>query len=155
MPAESTSTRRSSPWRTPAVISCLSIVVNAIGNWLVINRLGGGHAGLAAVTSLVALLNFAILMVLLRRRIGVFAGLGSAVIRLALASLAVGVACIVVRAGVASVVPVDRVAGRALVAGLAVPIAAAVFGGVAGALGVREVDDVVQRLRARTSRVAR
>lgn len=141
--------------RTPAVISCLSIVVNAIGNWLVINRLGGGHAGLAAVTSLVALLNFAILMVLLRRRIGVFAGLGSAVIRLALASLAVGVACIVVRAGVASVVPVDRVAGRALVAGLAVPIAAAVFGGVAGALGVREVDDVVQRLRARTSRVAR
>src|SRR5262249_32004986 len=46
--------------RTPALISCLSIVVNAGGNWLVINRFSGGHAGLAAVTSLVALLNFAI-----------------------------------------------------------------------------------------------
>ena len=141
--------------RTPALIACLSIVVNAIGNWLVINRLGGGHAGLAAVTSLVALVNFAVLMLLLRRRIGAFTGLGPAVARLLVASLAVAGTCVAVRAGVASFVPIDRVAGRALVAGLAIPTAAAVFAGVAGALGVREVGDVVRRVRGRAGRSTR
>lgn len=141
--------------RTPAVISCLSIVVNAAGNWLVINRLGGGHTGLAAVTSLVALLNFGILMVLLRGRIGEFTGLGSAVLRLSVASVAVGVTCLAVRAGVATFVPVDRLGGRALVAGIAVPLAAAAFAGVAGALGVEEVGTLVRRVRGRARRRAR
>jgi putative peptidoglycan lipid II flippase len=141
--------------RTPALISCLSIVVNAAGNWLVINRLGGGHTGLAAVTSLVALLNFGILMVVLRGRIGAFPGLGSAVLRLSVAAVAVGLTCLAVRAGVATVVPVDRLAGRALVAGIAVPLAAAVFAGVAGALGVEEVGTAVQRVRGRAWRQTR
>lgn len=141
--------------RSPALISCLSIVVNAAGNWLVINRLGGGHTGLAAVTSLVALLNFGILMVLLRGRIGALAGLGPAVLRLSVASAAVGLTCVAVRAGVAAFVPVDRLAGRALVAGTAVPLAAAVFVGVAGALGVQEVGSIVQRVRGVALRRAR
>jgi putative peptidoglycan lipid II flippase len=138
--------------RTPATISCLSIVVNAIGNWLVINQLGGGHTGLAAVTSLVALLNFGILFVLLRRRIGSFPGLGQAVVRLSVASLGVGLTCLAVRAGVGLVLPVDGFAGRALIAATAVPAAAVVFAGVAAALGVREVGAVVQRVRARVGR---
>lgn len=141
--------------RTPALISCLSIVVNAVGNWMVINRLGGGHTGLAAVTSLVALLNFAILMVLLRRRIGAFTGLGGVVARLVIASFAVGLTCVAVRSGVAAFVPVDRTSGRALVTAIALPAAAVAFATVASLLGVREIGDVVERVRARARRIAR
>lgn len=133
--------------RTPALISCLSIVVNAAGNWLVMHGLGGGHTGLAAVTSLVALLNFSILFVLLRRRIGAFAGLGTTVLRLGVASLAVGATCLAVRALVGLATPIDHTLGRALVTAIAVPAAAAVFAGVAAALGVGEVASVVRRLR--------
>lgn len=140
--------------RTPALISCLSILVNAGGGWLVINRLGGGHTGLAAITSLVALLNFAILFALLRRRIGAFAGLGVAVLRLSLASAAVGVSCLGVRALVALAVPIDDVSGRALVTFIAVPVGAVAFAGAAAWLGVTEVGDVARRILGRI-RVAR
>ena len=132
--------------RTPALISCLSIVVNAGGNWVVVNRLGGGHAGLAAVTSVVALLNFAILFVLLRRRIGRFPGLGTAVARLLAAAVVVGVVCVVVRAAVAWFLPLDGVPGRALVVGIAVPTAAVAFAAVARALGVEEAGALLRRL---------
>jgi len=135
--------------RTPAVISCLSIVVNAVGNWLVIHVLSGGHAGLAAVTSLVALLNFAILFGLLRARIGSFPGLGLAVLRLGLASVAVGLACVAVRFGVGLFVSVDRTPGRALVALFALPIGVAVFGWVAATLGITEVGELARRLGER------
>lgn len=138
--------------RTPASISCLSIVVNALGNWLVINRFGGGHAGLAFVTSLVALLNFAVLMVLLRRRIGAFEGLGSAVLRLAAASLVVGLVCMAIRWCIGLLVPLDQLVGRALVVGAAIPAAAAAFALVAAALGVDEVGTVARRVRGRASR---
>jgi len=135
--------------RTPAVISCLSIVVNAAGNWLVINRLGGGHTGLAAVTSAVALLNFAILFSILRGRIGAFPGLGGAVVRLVAASLAVGASCLAVRAAVGLVLPLDAVPGRAAVAIVAIPVGAMVFATVAAWLGVSEVSDLARRVRGR------
>jgi len=141
--------------RTPAAISCLSIAVNAAGNWLVIHRLGGGHAGLAGVTSLVALLNFAILFVLLRRRIGSFPGLGAAVLRLGIASLVVGVVCLVVRSGVGLFLPVDGLAGRAAIASLAVPLAAAAFVVAAAALGVQEIRPMAERALARARRAVR
>jgi putative peptidoglycan lipid II flippase len=140
--------------RTPALISCLSILVNALGNWLVINRFGGGHTGLAFVTSLVALLNFAVLMVLLRRRIGAFAGLGSVLLKLATASLVVGLVCIAIRWGVGLLVPVDQLLGRALIAGAAIPAAATAFALVAAALGVDEVGTVARRLQGWTARRA-
>jgi len=139
--------------RTPAVISCLSIVANAAGNWLVINRLGGGHAGLAAVTSGVAVLNFTILYVLLRARIGVFPGLGKAVARLSIAAAAVGVVCLAVRGLVGLAMPLDALPGRALVTAIAIPTGALVFGIVASSLGVNEVAEIVQRVRGRLRRV--
>lgn len=135
--------------RTPALISCLSIVVNVAGNWLVINRLGGGHTGLAAVTSTVALLNFAILFSILRGRIGAFPGLGGAVVRLVAASIAVGASCLAVRAAVGLFLPLDAVPGRAAVALVAIPVGAAVFATVAAWLGVTEVSDLARRVRGR------
>lgn len=132
--------------RTPATISVLSIVVNAVCNWFVIHRLGGGHAGLAAVTSLVALLNFSLLFVLLRRRIGSFPGLGLAVARLVVACAAVAATCMAVRATVGVWLPVDETGGRALVAALAVPAAATAFFAVAWALGFDEARTILAGL---------
>src|SRR5881296_356213 len=60
--------------RTPMLVSVLSIGVNYVLNWTFVRRLGFGHLGLALATSAVALGNFALLYVVLRRRIGRFGG---------------------------------------------------------------------------------
>src|SRR5881296_4760432 len=60
--------------RTPMLVSVVSIGVNYALNWMFVRRLGFGHLGLALATSAVALGNFALLYVVLRRRIGRFGG---------------------------------------------------------------------------------
>jgi putative peptidoglycan lipid II flippase len=55
---------------TPMRVSLLSIGLNLGLNWTFVHVLGFGHAGLAVSTSLVALVNFALLAFVLRRRIG-------------------------------------------------------------------------------------
>ena len=57
--------------QTPMKVSAISVVVNLASNWLVIRVLHLGHGGLALSTSVVALCNSALLLVLLRRRTGV------------------------------------------------------------------------------------
>src|SRR4029077_4861791 len=56
--------------RTPMLVSLVSIAVNYVLNWTFVRRLGFGHVGLALSTSAVALGNFGLLYVVLRRRIG-------------------------------------------------------------------------------------
>src|SRR5207237_6423284 len=70
--------------RTPMLVSLVSIAVNYALNWTFVRRLGFGHVGLALSTSAVALGNFGLLYLVLRRRIG---GLGGH-LRAALARLA-------------------------------------------------------------------
>src|SRR5207247_10679129 len=73
-PPHSFPTRRSSDLdaRTPMLVSVLSMVTNYALNWLFVRRLGFGHVGLALATSAVALGNFGLLFVVLRRRVGGF-----------------------------------------------------------------------------------
>src|SRR4051794_7797310 len=54
----------------PMVVSLFSIGLNAALNWFFTFRLGLGHRGLALSTSLVALTNFLLLYVMMRRYIG-------------------------------------------------------------------------------------
>jgi len=56
--------------RTPMNVSALSVAINLTSNWLAIHVLHLGHAGLALSTSVVALWNSALLLILLRRRTG-------------------------------------------------------------------------------------
>ncbi|HEY8517521.1 MAG TPA: murein biosynthesis integral membrane protein MurJ [Candidatus Binatia bacterium] len=135
--------------RTPALISCLSILINATGGWLVVHWLDGGHAGLAGVTSAVALLNFALLFGLLRGRLGAFPGLAADVGRLLVAAAAVAVVCVTVRVAIGLVLPLDAPLGRAAVSALGVLAGAATFAGVASALGVGEVRELIRRVAAR------
>jgi putative peptidoglycan lipid II flippase len=53
---------------TPMNVSFLAIAVNVLLNWLFTFRLGLGHRGLALSTGCVAVINFAVLYVLMRRR---------------------------------------------------------------------------------------
>jgi putative peptidoglycan lipid II flippase len=54
--------------RTPMTVSVLMIVVNFIMNWVLVGLLA--ERGLALSTSVVALLNFTLLYVMIRRRVG-------------------------------------------------------------------------------------
>src|SRR5712691_7807197 len=74
--------------RVPALVSLLSIATNYVLNWMFVRQLGFGYVGLAFATSAVALGNFALLYVILRRRIGQFGPHGLRTLwRIALATL--------------------------------------------------------------------
>lgn len=135
--------------RTPALVSCLSILVNATLNWVAIRRLGFGHAALAMATSLVALMNFAILFVVLTRRIGAMAGLGRALVGIAIATLVVGAVCLGVQASVGAVWSLGTVSGRALTVGIAVPLGAAAYVAVGARLGLTEITTALARVGAK------
>lgn len=73
--------------RTPMLVSIVSIVVNLTLNWTLVHVLGLGHVGLALSTSAVALGNFVLLYLFLRRRIGPFGGrLGATLLRIVVAT---------------------------------------------------------------------
>jgi putative peptidoglycan lipid II flippase len=73
--------------RTPMFISLFSIAVNYLMNSLLVSRFG--HVGLAFSTSTVALVNFLLLAIFMRRRIHRFGGrrLGSTILRICAASV--------------------------------------------------------------------
>jgi putative peptidoglycan lipid II flippase len=56
--------------RTPMLVSAASIAINIGAAFVLVKRLGMGHAGLALSTSMVALFGAAVLFALLRRRTG-------------------------------------------------------------------------------------
>jgi putative peptidoglycan lipid II flippase len=135
--------------RTPALVSCLSIAVNALLNWIAIWKLGFGHVGLAMATSAVAILNLAILFVILRRRIGPMPGVGAALWRIALAGVAVGLVCQGAKIGLQPIVDADTFAGRAVIVAVVIPAGATAFGAVGAVLGLTEIGEVAGRLRRR------
>ena len=79
--------------RTPMTISLISIVVNYITAWTMMNLSGLGHAGLALSTSAVAIFGSVVLFAILSNRIGGVHGreLLSSIMRIILASIAMGV----------------------------------------------------------------
>jgi putative peptidoglycan lipid II flippase len=133
--------------RTPALVSCLSILVNAVGNWVAIRWLGLGHTGLALITALVATANFGVLFVVLTGRVGRFEGLGRATMRMAVATLGVVAVCVATKALVATAIAPGMMA-RATVVAVAVPTAALVFGALGARLGLEETQWMVRRLGA-------
>ena len=78
--------------RTPMLISLLSIAVNYVMNSLLVHRFG--HVGLACSTSAVALVNFLLLALFMRRRLGRFDGrrLGFTVLKICGATIPMALA---------------------------------------------------------------
>jgi putative peptidoglycan lipid II flippase len=137
--------------RTPALVSCLSIAVNALGNWAMIEWLGLGHVGLALMTAAVATANFVILFVILTRRVGRFAGLWSAVGRIVAATSGVALACVAAKA-LAAATLVPGWPARAAIVAAAVPGGAAAFAVLGTLLGLEEVAILRDRIRRRLPR---
>ena len=88
--------------RAPVVVSVFSIALNYGLNHLFVERLGWGHWALALSVSLVATLNFSLLLLFMRAKIGGIGGrrLLTAVLKIGFASAVMGLGCKAVAAAI-------------------------------------------------------
>jgi putative peptidoglycan lipid II flippase len=121
--------------RTPMLVSIVSIGVNYGLNWALVRELHFGHVGLALATSSVALGNFALLYVFLRRRIGRFDG-RSTLPRMVLATAIMAAAVWGVGVTIGPALPARPIFRYALHLLATVPLAVAVFWGACRTLAV-------------------
>ena len=138
--------------KTPALVSCLSILINASLGWMAVRHLGFGHAALALVTSCVALANFAVLYALLTRRIGQIQGILGALRGICLSALVLAMACFAVRMVVSWWLPLGSFTGQLAVVATAIPLGVVVFVTVAGRLGLTEIATLRSRVWGLLSR---
>jgi putative peptidoglycan lipid II flippase len=128
--------------RTPMLISLGSIAVNYLMNSLLVGPFG--HVGLAFSTSAVALVNFLLLALFMRRRLGLLGGrqLAITVLKIALASAALAVVAWIVNEN-AGVLPFHGLAlefGRVVIA---MVFAGATFFLVCRLLQVKELQEAI------------
>ena len=139
---------------TPMMVSFLSIATNyGLNQWFTFH-LGWGHRGLAFSTGLVALINFSLLYMLMRRHTGRLESrqMAATLGKLAVAGAVLGAVC---WAALAWVLPAAAQAGVVVKAGaLGVTIAAAgaAFFAVAFMLRIEELDDVAAMARRKLGR---
>lgn len=137
--------------RTPMLVSLGSIGVNYAMNSLLVSRFG--HVGLAFSTSTVALVNFLLLALLMRRRIQRLEGrrLGSTVARILAASLLMAAAAWLVSELAATLPMRGLVLHLAQVTG-GIASAALVFYSACRLFGVHELDEAMHAITGRFSR---
>ena len=140
--------------RTPMLISVGSIVVNFVMNSLLVGPFG--HVGLAFSTSTVALVNFLLLAVFMRRRLGRLGGrrLAATVLRVAAASCAMAAGAWFA-SELLSWLPLRGLGLHLLQVSAALALAAVIFYGSCRLLGVEELDDAVNALGSRFVRIVR
>ncbi|MEK6409571.1 MAG: murein biosynthesis integral membrane protein MurJ [Acidobacteriota bacterium] len=133
--------------RTPMMISLLSMAINFVMNWMLVGVLE--ERGLALSTSTVALMNFALLYAIMRRRVDGIEGRRTAVTvcKILAASAVMGVVCWLISSVIAKTAGFGF-AARTMNVFASVSAGAGVFYLVATALGVPE-------LKAATDAVAR
>lgn len=127
--------------RVPAATSIASIAVNYFLNWTFLRVLHLGHAGLAFSTSLVATINFLVLILFLRRKIQRLEGrrLLRSFSRVLAASLAMGAACFTSSYLLRHYLGVSSLARLADLA-ISIPLGVAVLYFACTALRVEELD---------------
>lgn len=115
--------------RTPMLVSLFSIATNYALNWTFVRQLGFGHLGLALSTSLVALANFVLLFVLLRRRIGPGeeARLASTALRILVATATMAAAALAADHALAPALPASRFLAHAARLAVVIPLSVVVF----------------------------
>jgi putative peptidoglycan lipid II flippase len=138
--------------RTPMLISFGSIAVNYVMNSILVGPFG--HVGLAFSTSTVALVNFLLLAIFMRRRLGRLEGhrLGSTVLRICLASLPMaGVAWWVSAFSMA--LPLHGLALQLVRVVASITLAGVVFYLACRMLRIEELDDAIDAIAGRFLRV--
>jgi putative peptidoglycan lipid II flippase len=123
--------------RTPMRVSVLSIAVNYVLNSLFVRVLGFGATGLSLSTSLVALANCLILLVLLRRRLGPLGGrLGGTLARIGVATALMLAAAVTVDGLLVSHLPARSLLHHGFRVAVVVPVAVAAFWAACRGLGI-------------------
>jgi putative peptidoglycan lipid II flippase len=140
--------------RTPMLISLGSIAVNYVMNSLLVERFG--HVGLAFSTSAVALVNFLLLAVLIRRRVGRLEGtrLGLTVARICAASIPMAVVAWLINELCASL-PLAGIALRLVRVSVSIALAAITFYFACKLLRIEELDEAVEAVAGRFLRLLR
>jgi putative peptidoglycan lipid II flippase len=140
--------------RTPMLVSLGSIAVNYVMNSLLVHSFG--HVGLAFSTSAVALVNFLLLALLMRRRIRRLEGrrLGNSVARIFAASLPMAATAWLASES-AGMLPLDGLALHFVQVVGAIALAALVFYFACRLLRVEELEEAVKALAGRFSRSPR
>ncbi|NOT45842.1 MAG: murein biosynthesis integral membrane protein MurJ [Acidobacteria bacterium] len=138
--------------RTPVKVSMATVVVNVVMNLLLVQVMG--YRGLALGTSVAALFNAATLMVLLRRRLDGIEGtrLLDSLTRIALASVAMGLAAAGAHATLTRLVPGTSLPAQGLQLGGTIGTALLVLAGASQLLRVREFGEGVALVRGRLAR---
>ncbi len=140
--------------RTPMLISLGSVLVNFVLNSLLVGTFG--HVGLAFSTSSVALINFTLLILLMRRRLGGIEGrrLGSAVLRIFAAALPMAASAWLV-SELAAALPLHELARRLVQVAGALGTAAAVFYFGCRWFGVAELSEAFNAITGKFARMRR
>ena len=138
----------------PMLVSLLSIAVNFGLNWFFAFQLKIGHRGLALSTSIVAIINFLLLYIMMRRythRLETRT-LVATFLKLCLAGALLGLVCYGAHVLFFRQLFALRIWQKAVDLLITIPIAALAFFGAAYVLRVAEVQDVVALVRRRLGR---
>jgi len=139
--------------RTPATVSGIVILVNVVASVLLVRAIG--FAGLALGTSIASIANAAILLTLLRSRLGGLDGrrVVLTIAKVAVAALLMALAAIGVLAGMDRVAPGSRLLPRALRLGAAIGSGVVVLALAVSALGMEEWEDVQRTMASRVRKL--
>lgn len=140
--------------RTPMIVSLVSIAVNYVMNSLLVGPFG--HVGLAFSTSTVALMNFLLLALLMRRRIRRLEGrrLGRTVLRIIAASLLMAAAAWLA-SELSATLPLQGLARHFVQVTAGIGSAALVFYFACRVLRVEELDEAINAIVGRLMRSRR
>jgi putative peptidoglycan lipid II flippase len=138
--------------RTPVVLSVMTVLANAALNIAFVHSLG--YRGLALGTSLTALLNAGVLMLILRSRLnGINGGrLGSVLARQGVASIAMAAAAWTVERQLHVPLPGHDLISQIIRVGVSISAALAILVAASRLLGVSELNDLVDRVARRLRR---
>ena len=138
--------------RTPMLISLGSIAVNYVMNSLLVGSFG--HVGLAFSTSTVALINFLLLALFMRRRVGPLegSGLGSKLLKIVAASIPLAVVAWLVNEWCGSL-PLAGILLKLVSVLASITLAAIVFYAACRLLRVAELDEALDAVAGRFLRV--
>jgi len=140
--------------RTPMLISLFSIAVNYVMNSLLVTRFG--HVGLAASTSTVALVNFILLMLFMRRKLGSLEGrqLAGSLLRICGATVPMAAVAWLCSTLIAEL-PIDGLMLHIVRVVISIGLAAIVFYWSCRVLKIVELDEAIDAIAGRFLRLMR
>lgn len=135
--------------RTPVAVSVATVLINVALNLALVRVMG--YRGLALGTSLTALTNAGVLLVLLRRRLGGLEGarVATTLVKTTTAAVAMAIAARAAEGWLEAAVPGRGLAAQLASVGGAIAAGVAVLAALAHLLGVREFDEAVRGVRRR------